>query len=47
MPPSATADNSPAGLVEQVRSQGGFMVSGTEILRMLKKGDAVEDEGAA
>jgi hypothetical protein len=47
MPPSATSDNSPAGLVEQVRSRGGFMVSGAEILRTLKKGDAVEEEGAA
>jgi hypothetical protein len=35
VPPSVEADNSPAGLVEQLRSRGGFLVSGAEAVRHL------------
>jgi hypothetical protein len=44
MPPSATADNSPAGLFEQVLSHGGFMVSGIEAVRNLPDHDATDNE---
>jgi len=41
----STAGSSPAGLVEQVKSHGGFMVSGADTLRNVRKDDGVEDEG--
>jgi hypothetical protein len=45
VPPSEEADNSPTGLVEQLMSRGGFMVSGAEVLRHLHDDDATDDNG--
>jgi hypothetical protein len=43
VPPSGEADNSPAGLVEQLMSRGGFIVSGSEAVRRLPDDDDCQD----
>lgn len=43
-PPSGEADNSPTGLVAQLMSRGGLLVSGTEAVRHLHN-HASEDDG--
>ena len=44
VPLSAEPDNSPVGLVEQLLSRGGFMVSGAEALRHLHDDDTSDSE---
>lgn len=44
VPPSTEPDNSPTGLVEQLLSRGGFMVSGAEAVRHLHGDDATDSE---
>jgi hypothetical protein len=46
VPPSAEADNSPAGLHKQVLTHGGFMISGIEAVRHLHDDDASDSEGS-
>jgi hypothetical protein len=45
VPPSAEADNSPAGLHKQVLTHGGFMISGIEAVRHLRDDDATDNNG--
>jgi hypothetical protein len=44
VPPSVEADNSPVGLVEQLMSRGGFMVSGAEVVRHLHDDNANDSQ---